>query len=143
MTANFVAQIRAFNEKATRNVGLVVLGAIQDVAELMSVPRDGIVRGAPFQEGVVPVDMGQLISSLVVDINGGVTGQGAGEQPPDYSAALVGFEIGDTVTVAFTAPYARVIEYGKGAVPGRFSTRNAVQQWQTIADENARVVGAS
>lgn len=137
--ATFTAQVRNWSERAKRNAELVVRGATQDVAEIMSIPRDGLVRGAPFQVGVVPVDTGQLIGSLTVEIDGAEIGQGnmAAAMPPDYTAALAGMEIGDIVQVAFTAPYARFIEYGKGSVPGRFMVRNAVQQWQTVVDQNA------
>lgn len=139
MTQSFAAQVQNWSEKAKRNAELVVRGAAQDVAELASIPRDGIVRGAPFQVGVVPVDQGQLIGSLTVEINGGLTGTGnaASATPPDYSAALAGFEIGDVVQVAFSAPYARAIEYGANGVPGRFMVRGAVQQWQAVVDANA------
>ena len=137
--ASFSAQVRGWSEKAKRNADLVVRASIQDTAEMMSVAKDGIVRGAPFELGVVPVDEGELIGSLTVTIGGAITGQGnsAAAAPPDYAAALVGFEMGDTVQVAFTAEHARPIEYGANGSPGRFMVREAVSQWQTIVDANA------
>ncbi|BBU58510.1 hypothetical protein [Mameliella alba] len=152
MTQNFAASVKNWTEKAKRNVDVIVKQSAQDVARQMTQPKDGLVRGAPFETGVVPVDEGQLIGSVIVQVGGTLTGQGnaASAQPPDYASALAGFETGDTIIVGFTAPYAPMIEYGwsfgaddtnEGTgdvdVPGRFMVRQAVQNWQAIVDANA------
>lgn len=132
--ANFSAQVRAWTEKAKRNADLVVKGSIADVGEVMVRRQAGVAQtGGSFKEGFVPVDTGELINSQQVEINGGVVAKG----PVDYSAAVVGMEIGDAVKAVFTAPHARAMEYGTSRFAGRFFVRNAVQQWQTIVDQNA------
>lgn len=134
MSQKFVADVRAWTEKARRNAELVVRGSVQDVGELMSRRQPSVKdTGGSFQVGFVPVDTGQLIASQQVEVNGGVVASGA----VDYSAAVVGMDLGDVVQAVFTAPYARHVEYGTGRMAGRFYVRNAVQQWQTIVDQNA------
>jgi hypothetical protein len=137
MAGNFTADVRNWTEKAKRNVDLVLRGSAQDVSELASIAKDGLVRGAPFEVGVVPVDQGQLIGSIVVEIDGAIVGSGSLGQAPDYTAALAGFEAGEIMQLSFTAPYARIIEYGRQGVPGRFFVRNAAQQWPAIVEANA------
>lgn len=134
MSRAFVAQVRNWTNKAKRNSELVVRGSIQDVGELMSRRQPSVKdTGGSFQVGLVPVDTGQLIASQQVEVNGGVVASGV----VDYSAAVAGMDMGDTVKAVFTAPYARHVEYGTGRMAGRFYVRNAVQQWQTIVDQNA------
>ena len=139
MTRNFAASVKAFSQKALRNADVIVKRSAQDVAREMTQPKDGLVRGAPFETGVVPVDEGQLIGSVIVQVGGALTGQGnaTAETPPDYASALAGFDTGSTIIVGFTAPHAPLIEYGANGVPGRFMVRQAVQNWQAIVDANA------
>lgn len=137
MTKSFSASVKNWSDKAIRNAELIVKQSIQDVGEEMTQPKDGLVRGAPFEEGVVPVDEGELINSAFVDVGGVQTAKGGGSQPPSFTAALAGFKAGEFVIIGFTAPHARPIEYGKGNVPGRFFVRNAVQQWNGIVQRNA------
>jgi len=134
MAGKFSAQVRAWTEKAKRNADLVVKGSIADVGEIMTRRQAGVAQtGGSFKEGFVPVDTGELINSQQVEINGGVIATG----DVDYSAAVVGMEIGDAVKAVFTAPHARPMEYGTSRFAGRFFVRNAVQQWQAIVDANA------
>ncbi len=150
MAGSFTATIEGWSEKAIRNADLVVKQSAQDVGRAMTKPKDGLVRGAAFEEGIVPVDSGELINSVIVQVEGATTGRGAGDQPPDFAAALAGIETGQTILIGFTADHARAIEYGfnpgddtdtdyegDNAVPGRFMVRLAVQQWQAIVATNA------
>lgn len=150
MAGKFTASIEAWSEKALRNADLVVKQSAQDVGIAMTRPKDGIVRGAAFEEGVVPVDEGELINSVIVQVGGQTTGRGGNESPPDFVAALAGIATGATILIGFTAPHARAIEYGfnpgddtdtdyqgDNQVPGRFMVRLAVQQWQAIVAANA------
>lgn len=138
MTQRFSAQVKSWTEKAKRNMELVVKGSIQDAAELMTRRQPGVDdTGGTYVEGRVPVDTGELISSVVVEIAGVKRATGSGKNPPDFTAGIAGMKIGQNVLVAFTAPYARHVEYGTGSTGGRFFVRNAVQQWQTIVAQNA------
>jgi len=137
MTKSFSASVKNWSDKAIRNADLIVRQSIQDVGREMTQPKDGLMRGAPFEEGVVPVDEGELINSSFVDVAGVQKVRGGGEQPPDFTAALAGFKAGDFTVIGFTAPHARPVEYGQGGVPGRFFVRNAVQQWNGIVQRNA------
>lgn len=131
----FSAKIKGFSDRAMRNADLVFRASVQDLGEQMTRRVDGVTRGAPFREGYVPVDTGELINSHEVAVNGGVIAKGSNGQPPDYVAAIAGLTFGDTVTGVFTAPYARVVEYKHG----RFFVRNAARNWQAIVGANARL----
>ena len=130
---SFSATVRGWSEKGKRNADLVARESIQDIGELMTRPVDGVTRGAPFVVGKVPVDTGELIGSVIVQLNGSTIARGGLGVPPDFTASLAGFDLGDTVTGAFTAPYARIVEYKQG----RYMVRNAVQNWQAVVNANA------
>lgn len=108
----------------------------------------------PGGTGNLPVDSGFLRASLM-----GVIGEGtftATEPPKDGSGfsydagqinlVIAGSKLTDTITVAYTAAYARRMEYGfKGTdslgrkynQPGRAFVRLAAQQWQRVCTEVA------
>lgn len=137
MARTFTADISRFSGKARRNVDLVVKQSAQDVGREMINPKDGIVRGAPFETGVLPVDQGELLASSFVAVGAGVTARGSTASGPDFVAALAGLDAGETILIALGAPYARRIEYGWGSVPGRFFVRGAIQQWPAIVRRRA------
>ena len=127
----FSAQIANFTRKVERNLDLIVKDAAQTTVAAMT-ERQPSVRetGGSFEIGKVPVDTGFLINSLTTALNGGGSVVGADA----YAAVIAGMDLGDTVQAAFTAPYARVIEYGTGSMPGRFFVREAVAGWQAAVD---------
>lgn len=133
MSGTFTAQVKGWTRKAKRNADLVVKGSISDVGELMTRRAEGTSAGGEHRVGFVPVVTGELINSHEIGINGGVVSEG----PADYTAALAGMELGDTVSGVFTADHARPKEYGHGSAPGWFYVRNAVQQWEVIVGQNA------
>lgn len=133
MAGTFSAQVRNWSEKAKRNTDLVIRGATKDVCELMTRRQPSIKDIGTYREGFVPVDTGELISSQVASLNGSQIGRG----DISYSALVAGMDAGDVFEAVFTAPHARHVEYGTSRFPGRFFVRNAVQQWQTVVDQNA------
>ncbi|WP_422073874.1 hypothetical protein [Tranquillimonas rosea] len=137
MAKSFTASMRNWSNKAKRNAGLVVMQSVQDVGNAMIRPEDGIMRGAPFKAGILPVDDGDLLASSFVAVGGSVTARGSKSKGPDFTAALAGIETGETIIVALSSPYARRIEYGWGSLPGRLFTRQAVQQWEPFVQANA------
>lgn len=111
MTKTFTAQIEAFRDLTLKNMRYVAASAIQDVLEAAQTPQLAMAQGATSVEpGKIPVDTSTLINSLAVD--GGATGADA------YQVAIAGFEIGDTMRFAWTAPYAMRIEVGWGTYAG-------------------------
>jgi len=138
----FAAQVKNWSEKATRNMELVAKGAISDVVEVMTRRQASIKETGTYMEGFVPVDEGALIDSQIAAINGSVVAAG----DIDHEAYIAGVEIGDIYEAGFTADHARHMEYGfthtSGTiVPGRFFVRNALQNWQSIVDANAAMIG--
>jgi len=137
MTVYNVADLNLWSQKALRNMDLVVKGSVQDMGELMTRRQPSIEETGTYQEGLVPVDTGELINSQEGSINGGVIAFGQ----IDYAAFVAGMEIGDVIQAVFTAEHARPIEYGvTGKFPGRFYVRNAVQNWQAVVAANAALL---
>lgn len=102
--------------------------------------------------GNLPVDTGFLRASLVVKVGEALPalvetpdGDAASSwDDGDVSLALKGAEIGDTITAAYTAKYARRIEYGfkgKDKLGREYSQSGsrfvalAAQQWQRVVSE--------
>lgn len=133
MAGTFTAQVRAWSEKAIRNMELVAKDAAQTTFEQMTVRQASITETGTFEIGKVPVDTGNLVNTQIASINGAVVNSGN----VDYSAVIAGMGIGDTVQGAFTADYARHVEYGTANMPGRFFVREAVMRWQANVDAAA------
>jgi hypothetical protein len=87
--------------------------------------------------GLMPVDTGTLRNSLVVELNGAKVGEGANS----YTLGIAGLELGDVLTVAWTADYAVPRHYMVGVGQGGGLWRdNAAGQWQNVVAGNARRV---
>lgn len=139
MAGSFSASVRGWTQKAKRNARLVVLDATQATAETMTERQASVKEtGGAFEVGKVPVDTGVLIGSVIVEVGGSQTGQGTTGAAPDFSAAIVGAELGEPITIGFTAEYARPVEYGTGNMAGRFFVRGAVQEWESTVARSAR-----
>lgn len=111
MTKTFTAQVAAFRDMTVKNMRYVASQAIQDVLEAAQTSQVAMAKGATSVEpGKIPVADSTLINSLSVD--------GGAAAPDAYVAAISGFEIGDVMRFAWTAPYAMRIEVGWGTYPG-------------------------
>lgn len=137
MAGRFLADVTEWSDKALRNVDLVLKASAQDVGELMQVRQPSVTETGSFVEGKVPVDTGFLVGSLVASVNGGEVARGVKNDGLAMEAAVAGFEGGDTLEIAYTADYARQVEYGNGSMPGRFFVRSAVAKWEAIVAANA------
>lgn len=150
MAKSFSAGLEDFDDLTEHAMRVSFLGAAEDATELMTRRVDGLTMGAPFREGYVPVGKtSQLINSFVLRLNGTDAQSGAG----DYSMTFGQAELDDVVDAAFTAPYARAIEYGFNPgddtdtdyggdtdVPGRFFVQGAAEQWPVLVAENVNLV---
>ena len=142
MSLSFAAQVAAFSEKARRNASLVLREAAQTTFEAMTRRQPSASEtGGSFEVGKVPVDTGSLIGTSYLAVNGQRIGSGkvakAQSTPPDFALGLAGVEVGDEIMAGFTAAYARAVEYGHGAVEGRFFVREAAAGWQRAVDAAA------
>lgn len=145
-TLNFSAQLESMCEGAKKNLKLVVAGSANDVFELATRRQASIKETGTYREGFVPVDTGYLVGSTQFLINGSLKLEGNGASgkaslPPDFARGLIGMELGDTVSMYFTADYAEAVEYGTRYMNGRFYVRNAAMQWETLVDMNAQQFG--
>ncbi len=135
---SFSAAVSAFVKETKARQEAVFKESVQRVVEVMQTP---VAKG-----GNMPIDTGFLRASLLAVI---------GDQLPvtrDAPAAGGRFEytgdqvnlviatadLNDTITVAYTANYARHVEYGARGRPGRRFVFLAAQQWPRIVEEVAR-----
>lgn len=121
---NFAAQVDAFVMQTQRRM----LAAFRTAAQF--VIEDMIDR--------VPVDTGFLRASVVVSLDGSRPLDRplpAGSKPkqyelnPQYTLAIAGTEIGNTIWASFTANYGAHVEYGTNGRQGRGMVRLAAQNW--------------
>jgi len=106
----FAQSVRAAVDVAKADLKYVATAAIQDVVEAAQTTQLGVTRGADgFEEGKIPVGLtSDLVNSLVSSVNGSPAGEGESS----YDAAILGFEVGDTLSFAWTMEYAMRIEHG-------------------------------
>lgn len=135
MSKTFTASVKGWSEKAKRNARLVILEASEGVYNTMTTRQAGVKEtGGAFEIGKVPVDTGTLVNSAQISVNGTVTGTGA----PQFMGAIAGFEVGQPIEAAFTAEYARHVEYGTASMGGRFFVRQAIARWPAFVAAAAR-----
>lgn len=165
-TVNFAASVDDWTKQATARLEAVFRMSVQDVvAEMQRVgpsvasTRAAIAAGkgvgpaAPGGEGGrMPVDTGFLRASLRVTVGapaplatGGDRDGPVAYNPEAYALTIASLQIGDVVFAAYTAVYARRVNYGFTGTDnlGRsFSQRGyhfvdlAAQKWQQIVTAN-------
>ena len=110
MAKSFTAQLKDIEKMTVKNMRYVAAEAIQDVMEAAMTPSRGITKGGTFEEGKIPVAEAELINSLT---SNGTPGKDS------YAVAIAGFDIGDTLKFAWTAPHALPVEVGTSKMQGR------------------------
>jgi len=97
---SFSASVRAFAGKTAMQMRDVFAESVQDVMDTAQLPKE--------KGGRMPVVSSQLRNSVASGLNGsfGATG------PDSYIVTLSEMELGDVARFAWTAPYARRIEFG-------------------------------
>jgi len=110
MSRSFTAQLANIERLTVKKLKYVASEAIQDVMEAVMTPSVGITKGGTFEEGKIPVAEAELINSLT---SNGTPGADS------YTVAIAGFDIGDTLKFAWTAPHSLAVETGTSKMPGR------------------------
>lgn len=101
---SFTAQLKDIERLTVQNLKYVASEAIQDVMEAAQTPVRGVTKGGTFEEGKIPVAEAELINSLSTD--------GGAEGKDSYTVAIAGYEVGNNMTFAWTAPHAMRTELG-------------------------------
>jgi hypothetical protein len=143
MAGTFSAKVSAWAAKSKDRMVAVRNTAVERVVEIAQTP---IAAG-----GALPVDTGFLRASLqattgaAVPAKRGKPGQGGAfsYDPGDLTLVLAGATLDDVITIAWTADYARHVEYGARGRPGRAFMRLAAQQWPRAVSEASAGVEAS
>ena len=130
MTNNrkFIADVNRWADLSADKMLRVAKQSTDDVVRIAQTP---VAKG-----GMMPVDTSTLRNSLVVELNGAQVGAGA----DSYTLGIAGLQLGDAVTVAWTAEYAiprhyKPPSFGQGGGMWRDS---AAAQWQNIVSANVR-----
>lgn len=127
----FSATIEGFADLTFKNMEYVARTAIDDVMETAMTSQPSVkLTGGAFEVGKIPVDVGDLINSLVSDVNGAPAGAG----PDSYVTAIGEFELGDVMRFAWKSDHAMPMELGfttanGGHVPGRHFVGMAAAKW--------------
>jgi hypothetical protein len=122
----FLADVDVFIGKTLDQMTRVARQSIDDVVAIAQTP---VAKG-----GNMPVDTGALRNSLVSQIIGGSSNEGA----DSYMVTIAGFEIGDIARFEWSASYARARHYMVGVGQGGGLWRDAaVQKWAQIVRKNA------
>lgn len=138
MAGSFSASVSDWVAKTEKRTEAVYKASVQRVIEAAQVP---VAAG-----GNMPVDTGFLRASLVVSLGMDVP---AGREKPEAIAAfnytamqvdlvINGATINTPITAAWTANYARHVEYGARGRPGRKFRDLAAQRWPSIVAEVSR-----
>ena len=138
MPLTFAAQIADWGERTKENQSLVLRESVQDVMEQAQKSQQSMVRGATgVKYGAIPVDTGFLQNTIASDLNGSgdFVVDAAGT---DFELTIAGMESGDTAHFAWTAVYARAVNYGHGTYPGAHWVEAAAAQWRSIVAKNAK-----
>ena len=129
---SFSAQLADFEQMTVRNLKYVASESIQDVVEAAQTPQRGIGQGATgFVEGKIPVDNSELINSLTSE---GVKGADS------YTVAIAGYEVGDVMSFAWTAPHALAVEAGTSKMPGRHFVGANARRFPAFVEARAKEV---
>lgn len=139
MAKEFTAKIDAWVKKTKSRRDNVVKSSIQELIIRMNQSNK--------LGGNMPVKTGFLRSSLRVSIGTPTTGlisRPSDYNYPDredttYTLTIAGMPIGETIYAVYIASYAAAREYGTANSPGSGFRRLAVQQWQSIVDEQTRL----
>lgn len=130
---SFSAQVSAFVAKTKERQTAVYRTAAQAVFSIAQTPV-----GAG---GNMPVDTGFLRASLVVNLGFDVPMKrdkpdGPAAFPPaDFALTINQADIDTPITGAWSASYARHVEYGARGRPGRRFVALAAQQWGRIVEQ--------
>lgn len=131
----FTAQLQDAIRKREDGARDVFRQSVQDVLHEAQRPRA--------QGGRLPVDTAFLRNSLVSEGDGAPRGEGA----DSYVFTIAGLELGATAHFAWTAAYARRIEFGFSGQDalgrtyqqgGAHFVGAAAARWQEFVDRNAR-----
>jgi len=116
------------------------------IAAVRNMAVEAVVEEA---QALAPVDTGFLRASIVATVGGAVPlkRERSGDGPfawsgEDVALALAAADFDDIVTIAWSANYARFVEYGARGRPGRAFVRLAAQNWpQQVARASAMLQG--
>ncbi|MFG6535787.1 hypothetical protein [Sulfitobacter sp. CS16] len=129
---SFSAQIADFEKMAVKDMRYVAAESIQDVMEAAQTPQRGIGQGATgFEVGKIPVNTSELINSLTSE---GVRGADS------YTVAIAGYQVGDVMSFAWTAPHALAVEAGTKNMPGRFFVGANARRFPAFVEARAKEV---
>lgn len=125
----FIADVARFGRLTVEKMIRVARQSSDDVVREAQTP---VAKG-----GDLPVDTGALRNSLVTEINGVQVAAGG----DSFTLGIAQLELGDVLSVAWTADYAIPRHYMVGVGQGGGLWRDkAAAKWSGIVDKNARAI---
>lgn len=137
MAGTFSAQVDAWVAKAPERQEAVFKEAIQ---RIVSIAQQPVAVG-----GNMPVRDGFLRASITATLGGSIPlqtlkpaeGIAYSYNPAEVSLVIASADREDLITIAWTANYARFVEYGARGRAGRRFLALAAQQWPRVVAEAA------
>lgn len=137
MAGSFSAKVSDWARQTPQRIEAVYKESAQRVIAAAQLPAG--------QGGNMPVDTGYLRASLVVSLGLDLPSQtDKPEGPASFTyapsaadLAIANADIGTPITAAWTANYAKHVEYGARGRAGRRFVALAAQRWQQIVTEVA------
>lgn len=137
MAGSFSAQVDAWVAKVPERQEAVFKAAVQ---EIVSIAQNPVAAG-----GNMPVRDGFLRASITATLGGTIPlqttkpadGIAYSYNPAEVSLVIASADREDLITIAWTANYARHVEYGVRGRAGRRFLALAAQQWPRVVTEAA------
>jgi hypothetical protein len=137
MAGKFSAQVDAWVAKVPERQEAVFKEAVQ---RIVSIAQNPVAVG-----GNMPVRDGFLRASLTATLGGSIPmqtlkptdGVAYNYNPTEVSLVIASADREDLITIAWTANYARHVEYGARGRAGRRFLALAAQQWSRVVAEAA------
>lgn len=138
----FAADIKNHKVKFNIQSKKVLSTSVQEMLRKAQTTQPSVkVTGGSFEEGKIPVDTGNLVNSLVSEVDGSPVATGS----DSYIIAANRAKVGQRLTFRWVAKYAKRIEFGFTGTDsagrsynqaGRFFVTRAIQAWPSIVRKN-------
>ena len=135
MAKTFEAQVADWQRKSEQTLRKIVLASALDVFNDAQKPKA--------QGGLMPIDLGNLRNSLVMELNAAPAGEGENS----YVLAIANMQIGDVLLGGWSADYAMRVHFGFVGTDSLGRSYNqaaqpfrdvAAAKWPEIVAKNAK-----
>ena len=136
MTNYTFANVDKWFSMAEQRMELVAKEALNELLSSTEIVPGRMLGGSP-RRGQIPRYTGHLASSLVTELQGGIT-TSAGSK--SYVMGIAHLGIGDSIAFTWTAEYAYTVHYGGSTFPGTYWIDDMAIRWPSAVQRAAAKV---